>query len=97
VLRTAVLVVACAVTLLGAVLCLSGIWAPGAQLLVVGAIVSIGVVVERWRYRNQARPDADWEATSERFVDPSTGKRVRVEYDSKSGSRRYVSDDHDDH
>ena len=92
-LRTAVLLVACAVTALGAVLCLAGMWAPGAQLLVLGALVSIGVLVERWRYRSESRPGADWQPTGESFIDPATGKRVRVLYDARSGARRYVGDD----
>jgi len=36
-------------------------------------------------------PGPDWTATDERFVDPETGKLVRVYYHAASGERRYVA------
>lgn len=87
------LVVACALAALGAALCLGGVWAPGAQLLAVGTLVSIGVLIERWRYRKEPPPGADWQSTGESFIDPTTGKRVEVFYDAQTGERRYVGDD----
>jgi len=92
-LRRVVTWVAAALALAGALLCLAGIPAPGVQLLVLGLIVLVGVLVESWRYRKEPRPDADWQPTEERFVDPATGKRVQVLYDPKTGERRYQSEE----
>lgn len=91
-LRTALLVFAGALALAGAFLL--GLGAPGgAQALGLGALIVLGTVFERWRYRpNSARPGAGWEATGERFEDPQTGKTLQVFYDPRSGERRYVSD-----
>jgi hypothetical protein len=58
-----------------------------------GLILLIGVAIERWRYKPLAErsPGSDWTATDERFVDPETGKLVRVYYHPTSGERRYVA------
>ncbi len=92
-LRQLVLLAAVALLLIGGGLCLNGILAPGAQLFGVGLLMVFGVLIERWRYRKEPRPDADWQPTGERFVDPATGKHVRVQYDPASGERRYLTED----
>ena len=89
-LRTTVLIVAGIVAAIGAVLILTGVTLPGIQALVMGGLVVMGILFER-RYRhNSQQPDSRWQATGERFMDPTSGKEVEVHYDPKSGERRYV-------
>jgi len=89
-LRTTVLVIAALVAVTGASLILAGVTLPGIQALILGGVVIIGTVFER-RYRhNKQQPDSGWQATGERFVDPTSGKSVEVYYDPHSGERRYV-------
>jgi hypothetical protein len=61
----------------------------GLQLAVLGAVVLLGVTLEARRYRGRAGPGL-WQATAERFVDPSTGRLMEVQYDPSTGERRYV-------
>jgi len=64
--------------------------AGGPQLFVSGAVLIIGVVFERWRYRNKmASRSGNWQPTGERFVDPESGQNVQVLYDAQTGERRY--------
>jgi len=60
---------------------------------VFGALLVVGLVFERWRYKplTDTRLGPDWVATDERFVDPETGKLVTVYYHPASGERRYVT------
>jgi hypothetical protein len=54
------------------------------------AIVAILVVVERGRYRprvDSAR--GTWQATGERFRDPTSGELVDVYADAETGARDY--------
>ena len=91
-LRLAVAIVALLVACAGLALLVRGERLWGWQMLAGGLIVLFGTVYERWRYRHLAeRPDGSWEATGERFVDPSTGDPVEVFYDPRTGERRYVS------
>jgi len=89
-LRSSVLIIAGIVAAIGAALILTGVTLPGIQALVMGGLVVIGILCER-RYRhNKQQPDGHWQATGERFIDPTSGKDVEVYYDPKSGERRYV-------
>jgi hypothetical protein len=63
--------------------------AGGLQLIVLGAVVLLGVALEARRYRGGVGPGR-WQETSERFVDPSTGRLTEVQYDPSTGQRRYV-------
>jgi hypothetical protein len=67
----------------------SGVWFPigfYAALLAVAAAFEVG------RYRpNHGVPSAAWQATGERFFDPTTGTPTEVFYDPKSGARDYRS------
>ena len=56
-------------------------------------VLLLGLLVERWRYQplGERPPGPDWQATSERFVDPETGKRVTVYFHPATGERRYVA------
>jgi hypothetical protein len=92
-LRTLLLVFACALALLGVIFLARGQLGAGAYLLGFGGLIVLGTAFERWRYRaNNERPGPGWEPTGERFEDPQTGKTVRVFYDPGSGERRYVSE-----
>jgi hypothetical protein len=79
--------------LLGAVVAASG--GPGSVVLwlvVAGALLVIGTVWERQRYKplDDRRPGFGWEDSGERFFDPETGLPVAVWTDPRTGERRYV-------
>jgi len=75
----------------GALLIAAGARGAGINLVCIGAVIVLGTVFERWRYRNAAPPaGASWERTGERFVDPTTGDTMEVYYDRASGERRYL-------
>ena len=79
--------------LLGALLLFAAFGAviPGIYLLVGGAVLLGGIVFERSRYRPRIdRERGDWQATGERFVDPSSGRLVDVRYNPATGQRDYV-------
>jgi hypothetical protein len=91
-LRTVVIAVAGILTCVGIGLIACGVHAPGWQALVVGLIVLIGTLFERWRYRRiEEPPNGHWQRTDEQFIDPSTGDPVEVMYDPRTGERRYVA------
>ncbi|HET6236728.1 MAG TPA: hypothetical protein VFE41_17470 [Acetobacteraceae bacterium] len=62
--------------------------APG----VMGALILLGTLFERYRYRRlgDAPPGAGWTDTGERFRDPETDATVAVFFHPPSGERRYV-------
>lgn len=77
-------------------------------LFVPGAVLVTAVILERTRYRSleaerrgdgvgpgggePGLTDPRFRATEERFVDPTTGVRMRVFVDQRTGDRRYVPD-----
>ena len=77
-------------------------------LFVGGAILLIGVLIERSRYRSQAAERNDlppgpgggepgpveprFRPTDEVFVDPTSNHRMRVYLDARTGERRYVAE-----
>jgi hypothetical protein len=92
-LRATGLVIGVAFLATGAILCLVGVRIPGIQALVFGAVTFLALLFERWRYQNQnSLQDGDWQPTGECFVDPETGRSVRVLYDARTGERRYAAD-----
>jgi hypothetical protein len=92
--RTLVALLGLALLLAGAALLFAGRHAAGLYLLFLGAVVLLGTVFERWRYRAiLTRASPGWQRTDERFVAPDTGKRVTVFYDPASGERHYVGED----
>jgi hypothetical protein len=61
------------------------------QPLVLGVLILVGVVFERWRYKTpEAGAPAGFVATPERFLDPETGRAVQVFIEPRTGERRYV-------
>lgn len=93
-LRAFVLLLSIALLAAGAWLSIIGahvVW----PLLIWGAILFLGTVFERWRYRpNASREGGDWIATDERFVDPESGQLMQVYYQASTGERRYEAVDH---
>ncbi len=81
----------------------------GLMLVTFGVAVVFVMVMERARYQSQAGEKSDqrpgpgggdsappgppFRATDERFVDPTTGRRMRVYVHPKSGERRYYADE----
>jgi hypothetical protein len=91
-LRTVVIVMAAILACVGIGLIACGFRAPGWQALAIGAIVLIGTLFERWRYRRIEEPlNGHWQRTDEQFIDPSTGEPVEVMFDPRTGERRYVA------
>jgi hypothetical protein len=92
--------------LIGAV---AGVWIDGLWAAVTGAVVVVAVTLERTRYRSQAAersaagpgpgggeptmPGAPFRPTDEVFVDPTSGRRLRVYVDQATGERRYFADE----
>jgi hypothetical protein len=89
-LRRAVLGLGALAVLLGLLLIAFGhLAAGGIQLVLLGAVAVLGVLLEARRYRGSGRSSAG-QATSERFVDPTTGRLTEVRYDPSTGERQYV-------
>ena len=58
-------------------------------LAVYGVIFTVGVVIERGRYRPRVSRRGRWEPTGERFVDPTTGRLTEVFFNQETGERDY--------
>jgi hypothetical protein len=59
-------------------------------VLIQGVVVIAALLFERGRYRPTTTPSVSWQDTEERFVDPSTGKLMKVRYNPQTGARDYV-------
>jgi cell division protein FtsW (lipid II flippase) len=64
----------------------------GAYALVVGAVAVATALFERSRYARTTRAQERLRATDERFIDPTSGQRIRVWIDPASGERTYLPD-----
>ncbi len=91
-LRGFLIAAAAALACTGIALLLKGACPAGWELVAIGLLLLAGTVFERWRYRRvaSARPEAQWQRTPERFLDPSTGETVEVLFDPHTGERHYV-------
>ena len=91
--RVALGVVAGALLLIALFLVMAGVIGPAIYAGVFGALLFVGLVFERWRYKplSDARLGPEWIATEEGFVDPETGKLVTVYYHPATGERRYIT------
>jgi hypothetical protein len=90
-LRTLVLWLGVMALLCAALTALSGNYQVALWLLVNGAIFTLGVLFERWRYKPRVSVrEARGQPTGERFVDPKTGALTEVYYDPATGERSYV-------
>jgi membrane protein implicated in regulation of membrane protease activity len=57
------------------------------------AVVLVAAIFEARRYRarvSSASSTAGWQDTDEKFVDPTTGRLMRVRYNPATGERDYV-------
>lgn len=61
-------------------------------LFFAGALFIVGTIFEARRYRPKATTAGNWEATGERFVDPTSGKLTGVRYNPDTGQREYVDE-----
>ncbi len=60
-------------------------------VIVVVALVALFVVSLRLKRHGEATvPAGDWAPSDEVFVDPSTGRRMRVWVDPTDSSRHYI-------
>ena len=58
-------------------------------LIVIGVLIVLSLIFEG-RYRNaNVTARTTWQPTGEKFIDPGSGKLVEVDYDPKTGERRY--------
>jgi hypothetical protein len=61
--------------------------------VVIGVVVVVGIIIALFgwdRYRGRrANNGSGAQPTSEVFVDPETGRRMRVWYDAETGKRDY--------
>jgi hypothetical protein len=69
----------------------------GVLLLVyvgIGLAVAIAIVLSFFlrRHGESSLPADGWEPTDERFVDPTTGRHMRVWLNPADGERRYVAE-----
>jgi hypothetical protein len=67
---------------------------PGIYVLVQGALITLAMVWEPWRYRRRIvdAPPQGFTRTEERFEDPGSGRTVTVYVKSATGERAYVAD-----
>ncbi len=82
-----------ALILASCVVAATGIAAPALWLFTLGALTVVGTVFERVLYKplKDGSPGPGWTDTGERFVDPGTGKMVKVLFNAASGARQYVT------
>lgn len=62
-------------------------------LFIQGIVLIAALLFERGRYRPQVTQSGGWQETGERFVDPTTGKLMKVRYNPQTGARDYVEID----
>ena len=93
-LRSALVFLGLSALALGALCLITGHDSPAYTLLIWGAILLAAILYERFRYKPLANalPGAGWQRTSERFVDPDSGKTVTVWLQPTSGERQYVEE-----
>jgi hypothetical protein len=106
--RFAVAVIAAAIFVGGLVGIIAGEALVGLWAVAIGAAGIIAVALERSRYRSAAAehsteepgpgggepepPGLPFRPTGERFVDPTSGRRMRVYVNPATGERRYHAD-----
>jgi hypothetical protein len=91
-LRSAIIAIAAACFIGGLIALATGLCPPAFVFVFWGAILLIGTVYERFRYKpiESVTPGAGWTRTDERFIDDETGQPVTVWLDPASGERKYV-------
>ena len=56
----------------------------------IAAVVLLAALFEAQRYRARLSGESGWQDTEERFVDPTTGRLMRVRFNPRTGERDYV-------
>jgi hypothetical protein len=92
-LRAALYVIGGMLAAAAALMALAGCLVVAAWLAIWAAVLTIGLLIERWRYKElSARmPGPGWQTTGERFVDPETDRLVTVYFNPTTGERRYIA------
>ena len=91
-LRIAVLIFSIAILVVALCLRIGGN-AAAMPFAIWGGVLLIACLVERWRYQvPKDRHGGDWAPTEERYVDPESGRPMRVFYNARTGDRRYDVD-----
>ena len=92
-LRGLIIAAGAAIAIVGGMLLMLNM-AAGIGPLICGLVLVIGTIFERVIYKPSASraPGPDWVRTSERFVDPQTGKTVTVYTHPTTGERAYVNE-----
>jgi hypothetical protein len=67
-------------------------WPAALECAIFGVLILIGTFLEG-HYRSRRAAGTTWQATGERFIDPTTGALTNVRYDPKSGQRSYEPSD----
>ncbi|MHB8178728.1 MAG: hypothetical protein ACYDA5_05480 [Vulcanimicrobiaceae bacterium] len=92
-LRRALLLAAVLLLVAGGVIFLGAffLWPLALDWIVGGTVLVAAILFERSRYRPAIdRSAAGWQATGERFIDPTSGKLLEVRYNPQTGERDYV-------
>jgi hypothetical protein len=78
----------------GLIALVAGTFPPGFIFAFWGALILLGTVYERVRYKpiEALAPSGNWVRTEERFLDGETGQPVTVYMDPATGERKYVHD-----
>jgi hypothetical protein len=62
----------------------------GVELIVFAGLLLVGSTFERWRYKAKIDPNhGTFTPTGEIFDDPTSGERIQVLYDERTGERVY--------
>ena len=88
---------------LGAAMLISGVmgivashYTVAIPLAVWGAVFVFGILYERYAYKTivaRVPTGKGWTRTSERFIDPKSGRTITVYYKPLTGERAYVAED----
>lgn len=93
-LRSSIIIVGAIAFVIGLIVLIAGVFPPGFIFAFWGALLVLGTVHERVRYKpiEAMAPASNWVRTEERFIDDQTGQPVTVYMDPESGERKYVHD-----
>lgn len=95
-LRNVILVAGGAMLVSGLMALLAGNYMAAGFLGVWGAILTFGIIYERYAYKtilDRLPPGSGWTRTAERFVDNKSGRVVTVYVKPLTGERAYVAEE----
>jgi len=93
-LRTVLLVIGLILLAVAAGLYSAGEKVPALYVFAQGALLTIAMLWEPWRYRRAIvdSPPPGFTPTAERYEDPSSGRHVTVYIKAATGERAYVAE-----